>query len=213
MSSWLRKLVIKPAKESEIRRVLRTKIRNLSAQERAASSQVAVQSFLSSGLIPEKNTQSHIALYRSMDDELDLTRLEEALRASPHQIYYPRMEAEEGQMEMVCQDNSIEGSSFWEAHPMFSVQQPGAHFNPVDPEILDVIVVPGLAYCYDPKGRILRLGRGKGYYDRYLSRLGSHTLRVALAYDFQFLPEASFEAQDWDEPIDLLVTDQKVVRS
>ena len=53
--------------------------------------------------------------------------------------------------------------------------------NPVD---LDLVVLPGMAF--DRKGN--RLGRGKGYYDRFLKRLPERTVTVGLAFGFQILP-------------------------
>lgn len=49
---------------------------------------------------------------------------------------------------------------------------------------LDLVIVPGVAF--DKKGR--RLGRGKGYYDRFLKKLPEKTASVGLAFDFQILP-------------------------
>jgi len=54
----------------------------------------------------------------------------------------------------------------------------------VKPEDLDLIIVPGLAF--DKKGN--RLGRGKGCYDRFLSKLSENTPSIGLAFDFQILP-------------------------
>lgn len=54
----------------------------------------------------------------------------------------------------------------------------------VKPEDLDLIIVPGLAF--DKKGN--RLGRGKGYYDRFLGSLSDKTPSIGLAFDFQILP-------------------------
>lgn len=54
----------------------------------------------------------------------------------------------------------------------------------VDLKNLDLVIIPGLAF--DKKGS--RLGRGKGYYDRFLSKLPRHSVTVGLAYDFQILP-------------------------
>ena len=56
--------------------------------------------------------------------------------------------------------------------------------EPVRLSELDVVVVPGVAF--DKKGR--RLGRGKGYYDRFLNKLSSRTRTIGIAFDFQILP-------------------------
>ena len=53
-----------------------------------------------------------------------------------------------------------------------------------DIEALDLVIVPGVAF--DRRGN--RLGRGKGYYDRFLDRLPKDTPSIGLAFDFQILP-------------------------
>jgi len=57
---------------------------------------------------------------------------------------------------------------------------------------LDLIIVPGLAF--DKKGN--RLGRGKGYYDRFLGSLPKGTPIIGLAYDFQILPTVPTASHD-----------------
>ena len=69
------------------------------------------------------------------------------------------------------------------------------HLNPgnaVALKDLDVVIVPGLAF--DQKRR--RLGRGEGYYDRFLSVLPETTATVGLAFDFQLTDCLPFEAHD-----------------
>ena len=55
----------------------------------------------------------------------------------------------------------------------------------------DLIVVPGMAF--DADGR--RLGRGRGYYDRFLS-LHPKIYTIGLCFDFQLLPEVPSEPHD-----------------
>ena len=64
----------------------------------------------------------------------------------------------------------------------------------------DLIIVPGVAF--DPKGN--RLGRGRGYYDRFLSQ-HLEVKRIGICFDFQLVDEVPSEAFDirMDEVISL----------
>jgi 5-formyltetrahydrofolate cyclo-ligase len=57
---------------------------------------------------------------------------------------------------------------------------------------LDLVVVPGVAF--DKQGN--RLGRGKGYYDRFLKKLPVHTTSIGLAFAFQILPSLPVASRD-----------------
>ena len=56
--------------------------------------------------------------------------------------------------------------------------------GPIDIDQLDLVIVPGIAFDRNNK----RLGRGAGYYDRFLSGLPSDTPTIGLAFDFQIFP-------------------------
>jgi 5-formyltetrahydrofolate cyclo-ligase len=62
----------------------------------------------------------------------------------------------------------------------------------VQPEELDLVMVPGTAF--DPRGG--RMGQGKGYYDRLLSRARPDAPLVALAFDCQIFDEIPVAAHD-----------------
>ncbi len=57
---------------------------------------------------------------------------------------------------------------------------------------IDLVIVPGVAF--DKKGN--RLGRGKGFYDRFLNRLSRRTATIGLAFDFQILPSLPASSHD-----------------
>jgi 5-formyltetrahydrofolate cyclo-ligase len=59
------------------------------------------------------------------------------------------------------------------------------YIRPISLTTLDLVVVPGLAF--DEAGN--RLGRGLGYYDRFLCRLPKDIPTVGLAFDFQVVPD------------------------
>lgn len=84
----------------------------------------------------------------------------------------------------------------------FDIEEPDGD-TPVDPHLLDLIIVPAVAY--DAKGN--RLGRGKGFYDRLLS--SSPATTVGIAYDFQLMEELPVEPHDI--PVDIVITQTSVV--
>ena len=57
---------------------------------------------------------------------------------------------------------------------------------------LDLILVPGVAF--DKEGR--RLGRGGGYFDRFLSRTAPSVPHVGLAFRFQVVKDLPWEPHD-----------------
>ena len=73
-------------------------------------------------------------------------------------------------------------------------------------EKIDLIVVPGLAY--DRHGN--RLGRGGGFYDRFLARpeLAAHA--CGLAFSLQVVGNIPVHPNDY--PVKVLVTDEEVLR-
>ncbi|MDP2905034.1 MAG: 5-formyltetrahydrofolate cyclo-ligase [Candidatus Omnitrophota bacterium] len=73
----------------------------------------------------------------------------------------------------------------------YGIREPALE-RPVPLDNLDLVIVPGVAF--DKKGN--RLGRGKGYYDRFLAILSPKTATIGLAFDFQILPSVPVQAHD-----------------
>jgi len=73
-------------------------------------------------------------------------------------------------------------------------------------EDIDLIVVPALAF--DRQGN--RLGRGGGFYDRFLAEPRVHAVTVGLGFAEQLVEE--LPTHHYDRPVDMLVTDQHVLR-
>ena len=61
-----------------------------------------------------------------------------------------------------------------------------------------IALVPGVAF--DAEGR--RLGRGKGYYDRFLAA-HPYIYKIGVCFDFQKVPEVPADEQD--EPVDEVI--------
>jgi 5-formyltetrahydrofolate cyclo-ligase len=74
---------------------------------------------------------------------------------------------------------------------LYNILEP-ARRQPVDIHDFELVIVPGVAF--DKQGR--RLGRGKGYYDRFLKRLPLKTRSIGLAFDFQIFPSIPATKRD-----------------
>lgn len=80
------------------------------------------------------------------------------------------------------------------------VREPAPPRRDVDPEALDVIVLPGVGF--DVAGN--RLGYGGGHFDRLLARTRAGALRIGVALDEQVVERLPTEAHD--ERVDLILT-------
>jgi 5-formyltetrahydrofolate cyclo-ligase len=65
---------------------------------------------------------------------------------------------------------------------------------------IDLVTVPGVAF--DRKGN--RLGRGAGYYDRFLKKIPKDTPTIGLAFRFQILKTLPY-IKDKDIPVDKVI--------
>lgn len=78
------------------------------------------------------------------------------------------------------------------------------HIIPASTQDIDIITIPGLAF--DRRGN--RLGFGAGYYDRLLSE--TTALKIGLCYDFQLVD--ALAAEKHDIPMDMLITETKILQ-
>ena len=76
----------------------------------------------------------------------------------------------------------------------------GAPAKNAEERVPDICIIPGLAFSKEGQ----RLGRGKGYYDRYLE--GFSGVKVGIAYSEQL--ENEVPCEEHDELLDGVVTDQ-----
>lgn len=113
------------------------------------------------------------------------------------QICYPKMQIDELNMEAIaCHADTI-----FEANAI-NILEP-LDTEVVDPLDIDMVLVPMLAF--DLKGN--RVGFGKGYYDRYLSRCRPDCIKVGLSY---FEPVERIEdTNEFDVPLNFCITPQK----
>lgn len=167
-----------------MKRKIRNKIRELKAQY--DSIQLAKMSLsITNTLLQDKDIANAdtIMLYSSLPDEVDTHTLSEELLKMGKQILMP-----------VVMGNDIvlrqyDGTSGMKEGAFGIMEPQGETF--VDYENIDVVVVPGMAF--DKEGN--RLGRGKGYYDRFLPK-AVNAVFIGICFPFQLLPEVPHEEYD-----------------
>lgn len=87
----------------------------------------------------------------------------------------------------------------------FGIFEPLTNTDTVPAAELDLALVPGLAFARDG----MRLGYGKGYYDRFFSEDGEDIVKVGLAYAFQLLTD--LPATPDDIGMDIIVTETEIL--
>jgi 5-formyltetrahydrofolate cyclo-ligase len=113
------------------------------------------------------------------------------------QLCYPRTSTASNSMEaVICHADSIfETNAFHIPEPVDS--------DIAEPELLDIVIVPLLAF--DLNG--IRVGYGKGYYDRYLKQCRGNCLKIGVSY-FEAIDSVE-DADQFDVPLDLCITPQQ----
>lgn len=151
---------------------------------------------------PEYRRAEVIMIYLSTPQEVDTSPL--ALRAweDGKRVLAPRISWEQRRMQPV-EIRSLSSADLREDAMGIRVPTEGLC---VQISEIDLLVMPGLAF--DQAGN--RLGRGRGFYDRFLSHRDFRALSCALALEDQVVPEVPHE--ELDRPVNMLVTDECVRR-
>ncbi|MBF8258040.1 MAG: 5-formyltetrahydrofolate cyclo-ligase [Actinobacteria bacterium] len=142
-----------------------------------------------------------VALYSAIPREVGTELIRSMCLAAGVQLFYPRV-MEDGKLSFYrngSPDIRVRGK-YGLMEPRISPGMEGLRSG------FDLAVVPGVAF--DSMGR--RLGRGYGYYDRFLADLTGSVITVGLAFSRQLLPEVPVDA--WDVPVDAVVTEDGVIR-
>lgn len=154
--------------KQSIRNIIKERFKNLTDRELLFKSQNIVNQLI---IDPEFINAKNILTYWPLPDEVDIQSINLSYFLTKT-IFLP-----------VIEGDNMGIKKFWnipelEKERKFGIFQPiGTYF--IDYELIDLIIVPGRAF--DKSGN--RVGRGKAYYDRFLSKLS--VSKIGVCFDFQ----------------------------
>jgi len=178
------------AKEKLRKKIADTK-RNFSEEELALMSQEVFSVLEITGAF---NDAKHICIYNSIPGEV-LTADFINQWKEEKEFYLPAIENNEIVLRKIEPGSSFEKSQI-------GVYEPKGN-NLENYDKIDLIIVPGIAF--DRKGQ--RLGRGKGYYDRFLPKTKS--TKIGICFDFQLFDQIPVDK--WDVKMDIIVSENELI--
>lgn len=163
--------------KKELRKTIKAEVAQLSIEEKTLEANCVFSHIENSDLFKRcKN----IMLFASLPDEIPTHAIIE-MWAKLKNIFLPRVNGDDLEIIKFRPGMLHKGS--------YDIMEPEGT-DTVSPEILDLIIVPGVAF--DRNGN--RLGRGKGFYDRFLSQ--THAATIAVCFDCQLVEQIPTEPHD-----------------
>ncbi len=182
--------------KKEIRADLLLKRRTLYKEECRLKSQEIARQLLDS---PELASARTIHFYLATAAEVQTEEMIRGALRMKKRVVVPVVEPE---------TNSLVLSEWIDLRPSqlqpgpYGILEPQPQYRKrVDPEEVDLWVIPGVAF--DTTGN--RLGFGGGYYDRLLS--GTRGKKIGVAFEFQIIDRLPVEPTD--HPVDLIITESR----
>jgi 5-formyltetrahydrofolate cyclo-ligase len=179
--------------KEELRIFYRSKAAQLAREPQVLQGKLSKLIARLSGVLPSGVV---IGGYKALPDEPDL---KDVFLQSPHQIVYPKVQGKQIVFYLPRDVSAFELNKYkiWEPVP--------DHSEKMSSDQISAVVVPALAF--DRRG--YRLGRGKGFYDRFLANFNG--LKIGVAYTDQ-VASGDFPHDDHDVAMDLVVTEDYVLQ-
>lgn len=160
-----------------------------------------------------------VMLYMPLSSEVDVSSIAIRCFQTGRSVGVPRVDAERRDMrpiEVESFDGAREGSDRGDGLGTFGsmdmeidalgVRTP-RRGRPLVLDSIDLVVVPGLAF--DSSGH--RIGRGGGFYDRFLAKLPPRTRLIGIAFDAQIVDRVPVSPHDIR--VDAVVTERRTMET
>jgi len=175
-----------------IRKEILTKLNNQPRVEVLRKSEIIKDKLFS---LAEFKKAKFVMFYASMDKEVHtLDMIDEALEMGK-EVALPLCASRE-----VIIPKEITNKSKDLKKGAYNILEPPRSAKEKKPQNIDLFIVPGVAF--DKKNR--RLGRGKGYYDRFLQKVPHNKVIIGLAFDLQIVENLPHDSHDI--PVSKIIT-------
>lgn len=164
--------------KARLRKEVRTRLASLSAASKAERSSIICHSLKRHIALSGARV---VALFSPLADEPQIWPLVEELSKSMC-VALPRVEGD------VMRFYAFGGET---APGAFGIMEPSSGLE-ILPHEIELIVVPGVAFTEEGA----RMGRGKGFYDKYMSHEDFSALRIGVCYAEQLVGEIPLEEHD-----------------
>ena len=152
--------------------------------------------------LPEMETCSTIMTYVDFGKEVRTVPLISELFNRGKHVVVPFCDDGEIQLFRIKNLKELAPGNFGILEPKIELRRQSG--SKVHLKELGVILVPGVAF--DTQGG--RLGRGKGFYDRFLKKIPENVLKIGLAFDWQLFD--AIPMSENDQYIDLVAAESKL---
>lgn len=188
-------------KKKEIRKDILKVRRNMDIDKKNSYDRLIEDSFFKSRFYKDAK---NIFIYISYDSEINTKNIINRAIKDGKNIFVPRTEFTTKLM------NAVKINNFENLiERRYGILEPKKEEPFIDPNNLDLIVVPGVAFDKDGG----RIGYGAGYYDRYFKRINtenwSRITKLALIYDFQLIDKVPIDEED--VLIDAVLTEKQFI--
>jgi 5-formyltetrahydrofolate cyclo-ligase len=185
---------MEPLTKAALRTQARQTLAALSPDARAAAS---AQISRRIEALPDWTLARTVAFYAAQPSEPDLT----ALLAAPGKIpCFPRVSGDALEFHR-CHSKDLMRPGPWNL-----LEPDPDHCPMIPPSEIDLLLIPGLAFTRTGG----RLGRGGGFYDRFLARVHPRALKLGVCFQAQLLPALPLEVHDHD--VRLIITEDELIR-
>ena len=181
--------------KKEMRTAMKTRLAAVSKDETLGASKSVLAQLES---LEQWKRAEIVLAFLSMKDEIDTAPIIKAVQDQGKTLAVPRVAGKDLVFYQIAYlEKDVAPGAFGILEPLIEIPE-------IDIKTLSehhsVALVPGLAFDKEN----FRLGRGKGFYDRFLASAGDSLYKIGIGYSFQLVEKVPREPHD--KALDLIIT-------